>query len=353
MWMGHLTTSSRENCSPESQWKFTEIETTKSEDIQISFTWRLCRDNSAVWDNRLLFYPTSRYSLDDPQGFTQHFWHELDWTWASNVEILLPSDQLSITATAVIKDWTMTAPHQHDSRETPLLSWFGPSYQWSLDAVQYRAVTKMLCTHTNLSAKEQGWPHDQGESYILSFPSCLLIHWLQNFSSKLKEHLLPHIQAALHQEAESCLDQSGIRTTSSNEYSCHFNGNGRDFVLLNKDLIYHHKVICFHFTTYDVQRGTDIINPGTSRCNIMLLADQVNSAIDSSNLHRFLYAQVLSAYHANVIYTGPGMHDYEPCRFNFLCDGSRSWIWHLQVGRPLSWTQSVSLLCVKKPRWAL
>ena len=135
---------------------------------------------------------------------------------------------------------------------------------------------------------------------------------------------------ALRQEAESCLDQSGIRTTSSNEYSCHFNGNGRDFVLLNKDLIYHHKVIHFHFTTYDVRRGTDIINPGTSRCNIMLLADQVNSVIDSSNLHRFLYAQVLGAYHANVIYTGPGMHDYEPCCFNFL------WVRWFEVVNPAS-----------------
>ena len=126
----------------------------------------------------------------------------------------------------------MTAPHQHDSRETLSLSCFGPSCQWSLDAVQYRAVTEMLCTHTDLSAKEQGWPCDQGENHVLSLPSCLLIHRLQNFSSKLKEHLLPHIQAALHQEAELRPDQSGIRTTSNNEYSRHFDGNGRDFVLL-------------------------------------------------------------------------------------------------------------------------
>jgi len=145
----------------------------------------------------------------------------------------------------------------------------------------------------------------------------------------LKEHLLPRIQAALHQEAELRPDQSGIRTTSNNEYS-HFDGNGRDFVLLNKDLIYHHNLIRFHFTTYDVRRGTDIINPGTSRCNIMLLADQVDGVTDPPNLHRFLYARVLGAYHANVTYTGPGMRDYEPRRFDFL------WVRWFEVVNPAS-----------------
>ncbi|KAF8235556.1 hypothetical protein L208DRAFT_1256425, partial [Tricholoma matsutake] len=60
-------------------------------------------------------------------------------------------------------------------------------------------------------------------------------------------------------------------------------------------------------TTYDVQCGTDIVNPGTSCCNIMLLA----SHAESLNLHHFLYAGVLNGYHVNVIYTGPGMHDFE------------------------------------------
>ena len=185
----------------------------------------------------------------------------------------------------------------------------------------------MLCAHTDLSAKEQWRPRDQGESHVLNFPSYLLIYWLQHFSSKLKLHLLSRIQAVLCQEAASRPDQSNIRTTSNNEYSHHFDGNGRDFVFLKKDLVYHHKLIRFHFTTYDVRRGTDIINPGTSRCNVMLLAD---SATDSSNLHHFLYARVLGAYHANVIYTGPGMCDYEPRRFDFL------WVRWFEIVNPAS-----------------
>lgn len=86
-------------------------------------------------------------------------------------------------------------------------------------------------------------------------------------------------------------------------------------VFFKKDSIYHHKLLQFHFTTYDVRRGTDIVNPGTTRCNIMLLADNVDS---SPHMHHFLYARVLGAYHANVVYTGPGMHDYEARRFDFL-----------------------------------
>jgi hypothetical protein len=67
-----------------------------------------------------------------------------------------------------------------------------------------------------------------------------------------------------------------------------------------------------------VRRGTDIINPGTPRCNIMLLADHADGSVGSLDHHYFLYARVLGAYHANVIYTGPGMRDYAARRFDFL-----------------------------------
>ena len=62
----------------------------------------------------------------------------------------------------------------------------------------------------------------------------------------------------------------------------------------------------------------------------MLLADKVDSVTDYLNLHCFLYAWVLSAYHANVIYTRPGMRDYEPCHFDFL------WVRWFEVVNPAS-----------------
>ncbi|KAF8237196.1 hypothetical protein L208DRAFT_1137418, partial [Tricholoma matsutake] len=59
----------------------------------------------------------------------------------------------------------------------------------------------------------------------------------------------------------------------------------------------------FHYTTYDVHRRTDIINPGTPHCNIMLLVDHADGSVGSPDQHYFLYARVLGAYHANMIYT--------------------------------------------------
>ena len=55
-----------------------------------------------------------------------------------------------------------------------------------------------------------------------------------------------------------------------------------NFVFLKNDCIYHHKLIPFHFPTYDVQRGIDIVNPGTSRRNVMLLADDAEGSLISS-----------------------------------------------------------------------
>ena len=45
----------------------------------------------------------------------------------------------------------------------------------------------------------------------------------------------------------------------------------------------------------------------------MFLAD----GSDSSK-HHFLYARVLGAYHANVMYSGPGMQGFETCSLCFL-----------------------------------
>lgn len=87
--------------------------------------------------------------------------------------------------------------------------------------------------------------------------------------------------------------------------------------------MYTHKLIQFNYTTYDVRRTQDVVNPGTSHCNIMLLSGGKSSvrpsSADSSNrIHPYLYARVLGIYHANVIYTGPGMVNYTPKRMDFL-----------------------------------
>jgi hypothetical protein len=74
-----------------------------------------------------------------------------------------------------------------------------------------------------------------------------------------------------------------------------------------------------NYTTYDVRRAQDTINPKTSHCNIMVLKDDgqhLEGSMDPEDWFR--YAQVLGIYHANIIYVGPGMLDYEPRRIEFL-----------------------------------
>jgi hypothetical protein len=173
---------------------------------------------------------------------------------------------------------------------------------------------------------------NEGDPAIKVSSLCLLLNCInpmQNFLPKLRKHLLPRIQTALLQEAESLSETGPLHSPNS---------DASNFVFLKNDCIYHHKLIRFHFTTYDVQRGTDIVNPGTSCCNVMLLADNTEGSVTSLNPHHFLYARVLGAYHVNVIYTGPGMRDFEARRFDFL------WVRWFEVVNPGHSTSKLDLI---------
>jgi len=102
-------------------------------------------------------------------------------------------------------------------------------------------------------------------------------------------------------------------------------------IFFKSDRMYRHHLTRFNYTTYDVRRSQDVINPNTSHCDVMLLAKREDTADGST--HRFLYARVLGVFHVNVVYMGPGMRDYEPRRLYFLWvrwfeyTGSRSLTW--------------------------
>lgn len=90
-----------------------------------------------------------------------------------------------------------------------------------------------------------------------------------------------------------------------------------NFVFFKCESLYQHKIIRVNYTTYDMRRGTDIVKPEGPCCNIMLLENHTDGS-DSSKLHQFMYARVLGVYHADVIYTGPGMQNFEPRTFQML-----------------------------------
>ena len=125
----------------------------------------------------------------------------------------------------------------------------------------------------------------------------------QNFLPRLKAHLLPRV-----------LER--IRSESANPLSLTVEQAELKHVILRHDRLYAHKIIKFNYTTYDMRRDQDVLNPGTSHCNFMTLAQPDPS--DPSDVHPFLYGRILGVFHVNVIYNGPGMINYNPQRFDFL-----------------------------------
>ena len=130
--------------------------------------------------------------------------------------------------------------------------------------------------------------------------------------TKLNTHLLPRIQERLEELRNFQGEASGPKSLNLglNEQL------PLSSIIIKDNRMYIHKLARFYNTTYDVRRSEDVINPKTSHCDIMLLSDpQVGNNFPA---HPFLYARVLGIYHVNVVYSGPGMLNYEAMRFDFL-----------------------------------
>lgn len=104
-------------------------------------------------------------------------------------------------------------------------------------------------------------------------------------------------------------------------------------IILKDDRMYHHNTARFNYTTYDVRRSQDIINPKTPHCNIMVLCADDNIGRQG---HRYIYAKVLGIYHVNVIFIGNGMVDYTPHQMEFL------WVcWYTPMDDLAAWETSM------------
>jgi hypothetical protein len=101
----------------------------------------------------------------------------------------------------------------------------------------------------------------------------------------------------------------------------------RDSLFLKSDRIYKHQLLRVNYTTYDIRRSQDVINPRTSHRDVMVLANHDETDTDTPQ-HLFFYAHVLGIYHTNVVYTGPGMLDYRSRRLDFL------WVRWFQSAEP-------------------
>lgn len=84
-----------------------------------------------------------------------------------------------------------------------------------------------------------------------------------------------------------------------------------DHIIFKHDRMYTHNILHVNYTTYDVRRARDTINPKTSHCDALFLAENGDD-LDDLDTHPFLYGRILGIYHVNVIYNGPGMLNYRP-----------------------------------------
>ncbi|PPQ73255.1 hypothetical protein CVT24_009970 [Panaeolus cyanescens] len=105
-----------------------------------------------------------------------------------------------------------------------------------------------------------------------------------DFIQELKDHILSRI-----------MDDS--RTTFTN-----YERDNLEFV---NDYIYQHRIFRVNFTTYDLRRSQDTINPYTTHSDIMMLS-KVSSHNDApTTSHPFSYARVLRILDAEITYYDP------------------------------------------------
>jgi hypothetical protein len=125
---------------------------------------------------------------------------------------------------------------------------------------------------------------------------------VQDFWTKLKGHILARFET---QQAR--IDRlSGIHLESVSFEL--------DRLFFKKDCMYRHNTMRINYTTYDVRRDQDVINPNTDHRDVMLLS----STEGTTKHHQYVYARVLGIYHVHAFYIGPGVSNNQPRRIEFL-----------------------------------
>lgn len=96
-----------------------------------------------------------------------------------------------------------------------------------------------------------------------------------------------------------------------------FSSFDRCSIIIENDIIYRHKVLRVNYTTYDLRRAQDSLNPRIpSHADVIVLSPENDE--DNEDPHPYWYARTLGIYHANVRYVGPGSKSPEPQKMDFL-----------------------------------
>ncbi|KAF8121257.1 hypothetical protein EV363DRAFT_1568842 [Boletus edulis] len=103
-----------------------------------------------------------------------------------------------------------------------------------------------------------------------------------DFMDRLKDHLLQQIHSGPGWDSKMII----------------FTDEARNDLIIVRNAMYEHKTLSINYTTYDLQREQDTINPQT-RADIMVLLHETES-----NRHPYWYARVVKIFHVNVCYYG-------------------------------------------------
>ena len=157
----------------------------------------------------------------------------------------------------------------HTKSYSDLLAWFGERSE----DLAYKVIIKGLSYHYSRS------------------------HALQNFIPRLKDHILGRSPGRTYQGDENTFTQEDRRS-----------------VYFTKNRIYHHKTVRINYTTYDLRRDQDSINP-QRRADVMLLSHEE----DETNPHPYWYARVIGIFHVFVQTRDPNTHKFSDSkRFDVL-----------------------------------
>jgi hypothetical protein len=144
-------------------------------------------------------------------------------------------------------------------------------YQMSNETRHPHDITMMLGEHYGDPALEVS------TLLFLKIFRRLLTVFYQNFIPNLKDYALCKVLDLEH-------DADEINFTESQRASITF----------VKNKIYQHKVLRVNYTTYDMRREQDSLNPRT-HANIMVLSQE-----DDMNAHPYWYARIIGIYHTFV-----------------------------------------------------
>jgi hypothetical protein len=105
--------------------------------------------------------------------------------------------------------------------------------------------------------------------------------FLQNLIPQLKDHLLARLR--------------GIEYAGDEH---NFSNSDQDLVILANNKIHEHSILQINYTTYDLRREQDCINPQT-RADLMVLSHE-----NDEEKHPYWYAQLICIFHIDVWYYG-------------------------------------------------